>query len=76
MVPALVIHHSNNDNVRRRNFFKLKKAYDNGDLDPDFFALYLGRIYQMERGHYFRMPSPYLLEDQIDSLITVLDLPR
>lgn len=74
ITPALVVHHVTNVNTRRRLYPKFKVAYENDHLDADFFALYLGRIYQLEKGTYFRMPSPYQLEDQIDSLITVLKL--
>jgi len=74
IVPALVIHHSNRTGIRRKYYPKLKEVYDDGGLDPNFFSFYLGRIYEMEKGVYFRMPSPYQLEDQIDSLIVALEL--
>ncbi|WP_194851434.1 hypothetical protein [Nonlabens antarcticus] len=74
LTPALVVHHSIDKNVRRTFYPKFKSAYDNGLLKPDFFALYLGRIYEIENGSYFRMKSPYQIEDQIDSLIVELNL--
>lgn len=74
VVPILVVHHSNNDNVRRDFYPQFKTAYDQGRLEAAFFALYLGRMYEFEKGSYYRMESPYMIEDQIDSLITQLDL--
>lgn len=73
--PALVVHHSNNDGIRREFYPKFKKAYDNGSLEASFFALYLGRLYEIENGSYYRMKnSTYMIEDQIDSLIVELSL--
>jgi hypothetical protein len=74
MVPALVVHHSFEDGIRRKFYPQFKAAYDAGSLDPDFFALFLGRMYEIENGEYFRMESPYLIEDQISALIVELDL--
>ncbi|AGC76794.1 hypothetical protein [Nonlabens dokdonensis] len=73
--PALVVHHSNNDGIRREFYPQFKKAYEDGSLEASFFALYLGRLYEIENGSYYRMKtSTYMIEDQIDSLIVELDL--
>lgn len=74
IVPALVVHHSNDTQIRRQIYPQFKTAYDQGRLSPNLFALYLGRIYEKEKGDYYKMESPYLIEDQIDSLIVQLEL--
>ncbi|MEO9953228.1 membrane lipoprotein lipid attachment site-containing protein [Nonlabens sp.] len=74
MIPALVVHHSFEPNIRRKMYPKFKKAYDVNNLDSDFFALYLGRLFEIENDTYFRMQSPYSIEDQITTLIDTLKL--
>jgi hypothetical protein len=74
--PALVVHHSPYGNGIRREFYpQFKKAYEDGNLEASFFALYLGRLYEIENGSYHKMKSStYMIEDQIDSLIVELGL--
>lgn len=74
ITPALVVHHAANLNLRKKLYPNFKAAYDDNYLDANFFSFYLGRIYEMENDEYFRMPSPYQLEDQIDTLIVLLEL--
>ena len=76
MIPALVVHHSFEPNIRRKMYPKFKTAYDENNLDPDFFALYLGRLFEIENDTYFRMQSPYSIEDQISTLIDTLQLEK
>ncbi len=76
MIPALVVHHSFEPNIRRKMYPKFKSAYDEKNLDPDFFALYLGRLFEIENDTYFRMQSPYSIEDQISTLIDTLQLKK
>jgi hypothetical protein len=72
--PALVVHHSNNEGIKREFYPEFKVVHDLGHLNANFFALYLSRLYEIENGVYFRMKSPYIIEDQIVNLIVELDL--
>ena len=77
LTPWLVIHHQpsyNNDEIRHRYFPMLYQAYRDGDLEGSAFWLFLDRMYYFEHGERFKMKSPYMEADAIDSMIQVLNL--
>ncbi|WP_299894368.1 hypothetical protein [uncultured Aquimarina sp.] len=74
MTPWIVIHHSENNISRERNFKYLYDAYKNGDLRSGSFSFYLERMHQIKFGNRFTLPNPYKEEQLIDSLITRLNL--
>lgn len=75
--PWLVIHHQpsyNNDEIRRKYFPILYQAYWDEDLEGGMMWLFLDRMYYFKHGERFKMKSPYMEADAIDSMIQVLDL--
>jgi|GEM_PF-6618070 len=75
IAPIMVIHHQPSYTNSRQEFFTVfYKAYQNGDITPNMFSFYLGRWYENKHGEYYRMKSPYMIEDQIDTLIKELGL--
>lgn len=75
IAPIMVIHHQPSYTNSRAEFFPIfYKAYKTGDISPNFFSMYLGRWYYFTNGENHRMKSPYMMEDQIDTLIKELDL--
>ncbi|ARN77482.1 hypothetical protein BST97_05485 [Nonlabens spongiae] len=57
----------------REQFYpEMQSAYDQGFINVDRFSFYLGRTYEMKYGERFKMPSPFLPEEEIDSLIQLL----
>lgn len=74
IAPWIVIHHAAKVRTRNKYFPILKKAYENKDLTPNQFELYLGRTYQMKNKKYPTTEGPYRSEDKINRLIKELDL--
>lgn len=75
IAPIMVVHHQPSYTTARQDFFPVfHEAYRNGDITPNLFSFYLGRWYEMNNGEYYRMESPYMIEEQIDSLIVQLEL--
>jgi len=72
ITPWLVVHHASLS-YREQFYPEMKNAYDNGYIDVDQFSLYLGRTDEMKYVSRFKMPSPYQPEEEIDSLITLLN---
>lgn len=74
--PWMVIHHSQGYDVRERNFEKVYEAYLKGDIDDGAISFYLGRMHQLKCGYRYRMENPYRAEDEINILITELNLEK
>ncbi len=72
--PWIVIHHSQGYESRLRNFPHIYRAYIDGLLDEGAMAMYLGRMHHMRYGKMLRMEGAYRAEDQIDTLIQLLEL--
>lgn len=72
--PWVVIHHSQRLDSRRRNFKIIYEAYLDDKIDDNDISFYLGRMYQMKFGERLRMRRPYKSQDEIDKLISELDL--
>ena len=70
----MVIHHSQRLDSRRRNFKIIYEAYLDDKIDDNDISFYLGRMYQMKFGERLRMRRPYKSQDEIDKLISELDL--
>ncbi|MDN4165853.1 hypothetical protein QWY31_10080 [Cytophagales bacterium LB-30] len=52
----------------------LYQAYLDGNLDDNAFELFMDRMYQRKFNESFNMPSPYRVEQKIDTLIKILEL--
>jgi len=77
LTPWSVIHHQpgrNNDEIRHKYFPILYQAYWDEDLKGSQMWLFLDRMYYIKFGERFKMKSPYMEADAIDSMIQVLDL--
>ncbi len=74
--PWIVIHHETNLGNRNYHFPMLYEAYLNNDLDGDKFAFYLNRSHQIEFKSSLIMEQAYNTEEQIDTLIALLDLNK
>lgn len=77
LTPWAVIHHQpgkHDDKVRRKYFPILHQAYWNEDIESGKMWGFLDRMYYIKNGERFKMKSPYMDEDAIDSLIQRLDL--
>ncbi len=77
--PWLVIHHQpsyNNDEIRRKYFPMLYQAYWDEDLPGGQMWLFLDRMYYNRHGERFKMKSPYMEADAIDSMIQVLEIRK
>lgn len=72
--PWLVVHHSS-DPALRNSFFELfYRAYRNGNIDDNQFTMYLNRTYALLHGDLLTLESPYTTQEQIDTLVKLLDL--
>ncbi len=74
LAPWLVIHHSQTYTERERNFKYIYGAYLNGDIDDTAFSMYLNRMYEFKNNNRFQIESPFTSEDEIEQLISALDL--
>lgn len=72
--PWLVIHHSTDVALRNSYFKQFYVAYRRGNLDVNNLALYLGRTYEMVNGELLTIEGPYTVGQQIDSLVSALNL--
>jgi len=75
--PWAVIHHQpgyNNDAIRHKYFPMLYQAYWDEDIEGGRMWLFLDRMYYIKHDKRFKMKSPYMEEDAIDSLIQMLEL--
>ncbi len=73
VAPWAVIHHSNDLDIRNRNFKCIFQGYNNGDIDDSAMSMYLGRSYEQTFGHRFEMPSPFKDSDRIEKLMEFLE---
>ncbi|MEM1121113.1 MAG: hypothetical protein AAGJ18_11745 [Bacteroidota bacterium] len=72
--PWLVIHHASSDEPRRRNFKYFYEAYKKGDLEDNRLAFFLGRFYSNTFGERIRWDGPFTVQQELDSMLTALDL--
>lgn len=72
--PWMIIHHSQGYQTRDDNFKTIYQAYINGNIDDGAISFYLGRMYQMKFGKRLKMESPYISQDEINKLISELNL--
>ncbi len=76
LVPWVVIHHASGYEIRERHIKTIYSAYKNGDIDDGAMSFYLGRMHHIKFGERFRMKSPFMPDDEIDSLISIMDLKK
>ena len=74
--PWVVIHHSDSNDVRERNFEIIYEAYLKGNIKENAMSFYLGRMYSIKNGERLRMKSPYKQDDEINLLIKKLNLEK
>jgi hypothetical protein len=74
--PWAVVHHAQGLGVREEFFPVMYQAWKEQKLDGGAMALYLFRMYQMKSGETFKMEGAFREEDQIDTLITLLELEK
>ena len=72
--PWMVIHHSQEYGAREANFETIYRAYIDGDIDSGAISFFLGRMYRMKYGSRLEMQNPFTAEDEIEKLITGLEL--
>ena len=73
IAPILVFHHAMKDGVREKYFKMFHSAYLNGVIDKNFYAFYLGRMYQIKFGE--RLSSNDLsTEAEIEALVAAMGL--
>lgn len=75
--PWTVIHHQsgrNNDEIRHKYFPMFYQAYWDEDIKGSQMWLFLDRMYYFKHGERFKMKSPYMEADAIDSMIQVLEI--
>ena len=73
IAPILVVHHTMKEGVREKYFKMFHSAYLDGVIDKNFYAFYLGRMYQIKFGE--RMSSNSLSnEAEIAALIEAMGL--
>ena len=74
IAPILVIHHMTDLSVRKKYFKLLYQAYKTGDVEDNFFSLYLWRTYLFQFKKEHKMENPYTTEDKVNLLIHELGL--
>ncbi len=74
LAPWAVIHHSNDYDVKVRNFKFLNAAYRSEDIAEDAFSFYLNAMYKMKYGKRYEYPGRFKEVERIDSLIHLLEL--
>jgi len=74
--PWTIIHHSQGYDTRVNNFKTIYLAYLEGHISNNAISFYLGRMYRMKNGKSLDIESPYKPEDELDKLITELNLSQ
>ena len=77
--PWIVIHHQpsyNNDEIRHKYFPILYQAYWDENIKGSQMWLFLDRMYYNKHDKRFKMKSPYMEADAIDSMIQVLEIRK
>ena len=69
-----VIHHSADTTWKRNLFPTLYEAYHRGNLDAGGLTFILNRMYQFRHGERLVMESPFHIQEEIDTLIQLLEL--
>lgn len=78
--PWLVIHHQptlptpEKCIIRRKHFPIIYQAYLDGHIEDGAISFYLNRIYQSEKGQRFEIESPYMPQEELDQLMSALNL--
>jgi hypothetical protein len=72
--PWLVIHHSPIYEHRVKWFPAIYSAYQDGNINESRMLLFLERMQHWKFKETFQMKSPYIIEDKIDTLISLLRL--
>lgn len=72
--PWLIIHHTPHYEHKAEHFNIIYKAYLDGNVDENAMGLFMDRMHHMAFGEMFHMPSPYRMNDKIDTLVQVLSL--
>ncbi len=73
--PWIVMHHAPKETgTRRRNFKYLYDYYKKDELEQDRLNFFLGRMHQLEFDKRIRWNRSFTVQEELDSLINVLDL--
>ncbi|MFK7983192.1 MAG: hypothetical protein AB8G86_24645 [Saprospiraceae bacterium] len=73
--PWIVMHHAPKETgTRRRNFKYLYDYYKKDELEQDRLNFFLGRMHQLKFGGRIRWNRSFTVQEELDSLINVLDL--
>ena len=71
-----IIHHSPDVGWKRELFPTLYEAYRRGDLDSGGLTYILNRMYEFTHGERLVMQSPFKINEEIDTLIQLLELDK
>ncbi len=73
--PWLVIHHASELGDRLHNWKIIKAGYNEGQIDDKAMSMYLNRTYEYaNNGERLRMQGTFKPQEQVDSLLTLLEL--
>ena len=72
--PWMVLHHSQEYSTREDNFEIIYKAFLDGHIDDGDITFFLGRMYSMKYGKMLDMENPFSADDELDKLISGLEL--
>ena len=73
--PWTVIHHAGDLGDRLHNWKIIKEGYKIGEIDDNALSLYLNRTYEyINNGERLRMQGTFKTKEQVDSLLTLLEL--